>query len=447
MADPIGQNIIFLNPFEGNMKLALSKFWLATLLLILFNSRHANSQALWPEQMGNQVYHHNIKTVRLHLEGLQLSTPIITLNSFEKLHFSFDDLDGDFKTYYYTLVHCDHNWVPSDINAFDFLEGFTEDMITDYAFSFNTLQPYTHYRLQIPNENMKPVAAGNYVIAVFADNDPSTLVLTRQFFVIDPAVDVDGQVKRTSSIRHSATHQEIDFRIIHRNYYISNPFDEIEIMVRQNKRNDNAITGLKPGFIHDEALVYDYETEILFAGGKEFRWFDIQSIRYQKERIKMVEYIADTPHVYIAADGVSSFEKYYYRKDVNGQYFPGIQEGTDDDLEADYVMVHFTLPFKTPLSEGELYVVGGLNEWCTNHCKPMTYNFDRKAYETSIYLKQGYYNYAYAYSSGPQQVNDLEFIEGSSLEAENEYEVFVYHRPFGSRYEKLVGYKVLNSLY
>lgn len=424
----------------------LKPFYLI-LLVTFVPLKQIQSQENWPQRFTNQVFNKNIKTVRLHIDGLELSTPIISLNSFDKLHFSFDDLDGDFKNYYYTLIHCSQDWSRSDISSFDYVEGFTEDQITDYAFSFNTLQDYTHYQLQLPNESMKITKSGNYIIAVFADNDLDQIILTRQFFVMEPYVEIEGQVKRTMAIRYSSTHQEIDFTINHKGYSIQNPFDEIQVMVRQNKRPDNAISNLKPSFVHDEALVYDYETEILYQGGKEFRWFDMQSIRYQKERIKMVEMIRDTTHVYIAADPVASFEKYYYRKDMNGQYFINLQEGNNPNLEPDYVIVHFTLPFKTPLNEGEIYVTGSFNDWCVSGCKPMIYNFDRKSYEATYYLKQGYYNYVYGYLEEDQKTLDIEMIEGSSFETENEYEVFVYHKTFGSRYQKLIGYSIFNSLY
>ncbi|HPT40696.1 MAG TPA: DUF5103 domain-containing protein, partial [Candidatus Paceibacterota bacterium] len=43
------------------------------------------------------VYKPNIKTVLFYREGFVLTSPIINLNSDEKLVLNFDDLDGDLK--------------------------------------------------------------------------------------------------------------------------------------------------------------------------------------------------------------------------------------------------------------------------------------------------------------------------------------------------------------
>jgi hypothetical protein len=34
----------------------------------------------------------------------------------------------------------------------------------------------------------------------------------------------------------------------------------------------------------------------------------------------------------------------------------------------------------------------------------------------------------------------MEKIEGNAWETENEYSIYVYHRPFGSRYDKLIAF-------
>ena len=79
----------------------------------------------------------------------------------------------------------------------------------------------------------------------------------------------------------------------------------------------------------------------------------------------------------------------------------------------------------------------------------MTYNPQTKAYEKDMLLKQGGYNYLYAvvpngnkstslYQNGDIQV--MNKIEGNAWETENEYTIYVCHRPFGSRYDKLIAF-------
>jgi hypothetical protein len=111
----------------------------------------------------------------------------------------------------------------------------------------------------------------------------------------------------------------------------------------------------------------------------------------------------------------------------------------DNYTEADYAWVHFLLPYQVPLADGSLYVAGGFCDWQYRLSNKMTYNFDLHAYEASIFLKQGYYDYAYVFLENGSNAGDATFIEGSFWETGNEYEVFVYHRGQGDYYDRLIG--------
>jgi hypothetical protein len=60
-------------------------------------------------------------------------------------------------------------------------------------------------------------------------------------------------------------------------------------------------------------------------------------------------------------------------------------------------------------------------------------------------LKQGYYNYVYAFLENRSQVGDLTFLEGSFWQTENEYTIYVYHRQQGDSWDQLVGVGYVNS--
>ena len=69
----------------------------------------------------------------------------------------------------------------------------------------------------------------------------------------------------------------------------------------------------------------------------------------------------------------------------------------------------------------------------------MSYNYDSKAYEVDLYLKQGYYNYEFIYLKDGQAMADESFIEGSHYQAENVYTILVYHRGISDDYDRLIG--------
>ena len=91
------------------------------------------------------TYSENIKSVFFFKKGLEQSLPIIELSSDEKLQLMFDDLDNKLKNLYYTIIHCDSEWEPSNLSAAEYISGFNESQIKDYFYSFNTNYDYITY--------------------------------------------------------------------------------------------------------------------------------------------------------------------------------------------------------------------------------------------------------------------------------------------------------------
>ena len=402
----------------------------------------------------NYIYKDNIKTALLYKEGWQLSSPVFELNSNEKIKLSFDDLDADSKNYYYTIIHCNANWEPSDIRDSEYIEGFIENQITDYKFSFNTMQNYTHYNLVIPNEDLKVRKSGNYILKVYLDNDPDNVVLSSRFMVVDRKITIQAKVKQATSINDRNYKQEIDFTIIHKGYDIADPYGDIKVIITQNDRWDNAIKNLKPLFIRNNELIYDYDEDNVFSAGNEYRHFDIKSMRYQSERIRKITFelskqvdssLEKNHHVYLLNDEKRSIKRYSSEIDINGKQFIKTDEGTDSETEADYAYVHFSLLYDAPLIDGNLYVFGAISLWNFSRESQLKYNYKRFAYETTMYLKQGYYNYEYVFLQDGETVADNTFIEGSHYETENDYTIYVYHNSFGDNYDQLIAVEKFNS--
>ncbi len=394
----------------------------------------------------NHTYRKNIKTIQLHKENWELSYPVIKLKSDEKLVLSFDDLDADVKNYSYTFEHCNAKWESSNLLPNEFIDGFPENEIRNYEYSFNTTYQYTHYSLTFPNEDIDLLLSGNYVIKVYLDYNKDSLVLTRRFSIVEHKTEIIPLIKQATLIDKRKYCHEIDFTIKHSGYNINDPFGELSVVITQNNRWDNAKYDLKPLFVKDNELVYDYDMENVFMAGSEFRNFDIKSIRYQSQYISQIEYVKPYYHIRLLNDEVRRFKIYFSEKDINGKYYIKYQEGEDSNVEADYVFVYFTLPYEAPMIDGNFYVFGALSDWNFNETNQMFYNFEKKAYQLKMLLKQGYYNYQYVYVKDGSTQADHTFIEGSHYETENDYIIYVYHRDISSRYDKLIGFEIANSV-
>lgn len=395
----------------------------------------------------NAVYKEEIKSMQIYRDGFELSNPIWEMGEETQLVFKFDDLSGEVKDYYYTVIHCDADWNESFIPQSDYIDGFSENPLVDFARSFNTTFNYVNYRLYLPNENFDFKLSGNYALVVYENGNKENIVLSKRFYVVEPMVDVEGTVRRATLDAFKGENHEVDFTVFHENLPIENPQQEVKVVIMQNNRWDNAIRDLKPLFIRDKALIYDYNRENVFVAGNEFRYFDNRTNRVNGENVLATDFLRPYFHKTLFPDEVRSNKRFFTYREMNGNFVIESQdrEVEDYDTECDYTFVHFSLPLEAILLGGTVNVFGALNYWNANKSNEMTWNFDTSAYELTLLLKQGYYNYMYVYVPQGSAVADHKNLEGSFWETENDYQIFVYYREMSGRYDRLVGYRQLNS--
>lgn len=394
----------------------------------------------------NAVFRDEIKSVQLYREGNELSNPVFELRSDVRLLLKFDDLAEDVKNYSYTIIHCDASWNESYIQQSEYLSGFPDNPITDYAMSFNTTIKFVNYQLTIPNDDCSLKYSGNYALVVFEGNDRKSLVLIQRFYVVEPKVRIEGLVKKATFDPFNGENQEVDFKIINEQLRLLNPQEDIKVVLMQNRRWDNAVLGLKPRFIQNNVLSYDYDKENVFPGGNEFRYFDLRTKRYNGENVENIKFIRPYFHVTILPDGIRNNKKFMPYKEMNGNFvIESLDRVTDTDTECDYMFVHFYLPMQSQLVGGSVNVFGALTGWNANKSNEMKWNYESAGYELSLLLKQGYYNYQYVYVPDGAKKADSVNLEGSFFLTENAYEIFAYYRDPSSRYDRLVGFVTLNS--
>ncbi|TKG91098.1 DUF5103 domain-containing protein [Puteibacter caeruleilacunae] len=393
----------------------------------------------------NETRLKSIKTVQFFRDGWSMSNPVIELNSDVQLILSFDELNSEANEYFYTIRHCSANWEESSLHPTDFIEGFEEQVVHDYQYSLNTNIGYINYQIAIPNEDIRLKLSGNYVLLVYRNNDVNDIVISRRFSVVEPLVGVEAVVKRATFDPYKGGNHEVDFTIHHERINLRSPIDEIEVHVVQNDRFDNAICDLKPQYIRDNALIYDYGEENVFPAGNEFRYFDVRNEGRLTERVADISFHDPYYHFTLLPDEIRAGKRFFGYEEMNGRFAVERYNKADPFTEADYVMVHFALPMEQPLLSGAVHVFGSLTDWTCDESNKMTYNFERKTYEASLLVKQGFYNYQYAFVTNGARVYNTQNLEGSYFETENDYQIFVYYKPVNSRHEMLVGYVNVNS--
>jgi virulence-associated protein VagC len=395
----------------------------------------------------SHVFDQRIKTVQLYKDGWNLSYPILKLNSNEKLVLNFDLLGDQPENYYYTFIHCDKDWKKSDIFPNDYLTGYTENPVEDYVNSFNTTVSYFHYNLSFPNDRVDISKSGNYVLVIYPADKPEEPAITQRFIVTEDAAKINITAHRPQMTKENNTHQQVDFIVNYTGITINDSYKDLFAFVLQNGRWDNAKRNLKPESYGNNELNYNsLSDKNIFQGGNEFRYFDIKSIRYKTEYVKRIDFANPNYNVYLFPSENRESKPYFYNQDFNGKYYIAFQEGKKPEIESDYVYVYFTLPSDQMVSGGKMYISGSLNNWTFDKNNLMTYNPERREYECTMLMKQGWYNYEYAFLKDGQTNGTASLFEGSHYETENDYIVLIYYRNPHDRYDRVIGSVIANTL-
>jgi hypothetical protein len=394
------------------------------------------------------VYRPNIKSVQLYESSWELSPPLIDFESGQQLQLSFDDLDGDNKNYWYTLIHCDAYWKPSDLMQQEYLGAYFEEQITNYAYSAGTMQRYTHYKWIFPNNNIKITKNGNYILKVYLDQDKTKPVITRRFMAFTNQVTVNGNVHQAAGADDYMNKQEVDFSILFSSYNITNPATDLKVVIQQNGRWDNAISGIQPVFMKSNEFTYDYDDGTnCFNGGNEYRFFNSKNFKFVTQFTdKIYRDSLLNWHLVQKTEEVKAFKRYFTFTDNNGRFLIKAEDTDNSEVNADYCYVHFFLPIDYPMPDGNFYLLGNFTDNQMTKQNRFEYNYFRKGYECVMYLKQGYYDYEIVFLEDGKTAGDETLVEGNHWEAENDYTIYVYHRQQGTYYDQLICVRKLNSI-
>jgi hypothetical protein len=410
----------------------LKPFYLFFIVFFIFQLSFAQSKTVDSE---------NIKTVILKPNATNSYAPIVRLG--ESIQLIFDDLNADEHDYTYKIEHCDYNWNSSNLSDSEFVDGYAEERIRDYENSFNTLQPYTNYNVTIPNENTKLKISGNYKIYVL--NDDEEVAFERKFVVYESDVTVGVTIYKSRDISTIETNQSVEFIINHPSLRINNPKEEILPVVIQNNNWQTAIEGLKPQFYRGTQLLYKYNKETSFLAGNEFYYFDTKSIRNTALNIAKVELGRDLYHTYLYTNEERIDQPYTLFEDINGNFVIRTLNGQNNNTDADYSWVYFSLSCLENLDGKDVYISGNFNNWQLNDANKLIYNTQTGLYEAKMLLKQGFYNYQYVTKTKDGIISNSD-IDGSFYQTENDYTVLVYYNKFGSRYTQVIGVGYGNSI-
>lgn len=418
----------------------LERFSLRSILLPLLLLLPLSLSA---QKFSNKTYSPDIKTLQVYLNDNQLDFPVLKMGSEDHVTVSFDWMSHDFRHLAYRVKYCNADWTLSELTEMEYMAGLNEVVIDDPFISMNTTFDYSHYEFSLPNDDVSLLLPGNYIVQVFDTDEPSSTLLVGCFSVLDTKVSLSGSVDGRSVYGVNKEYQHLSFEMVFGKDFNALT-EELKVVVRQNGRHDNEIFGLQPTYVKPEALVYEDEHRLSFEGGREFNVADF-SHRYRfNGRIDRISFHAPYYHVEMVPGKEGQGKSNSFDHDVNGGYLVN-QQDIWSAAEIDYSIVHFTFPREDPWLDGALYVSGAFNDYRLNETNKMVYSFDRKQYELNLVLKNGGYNFEYLFVPAGTKTGLSSRAEGSSWTTENEYQIYVYYRPLGSNYDRMVGFGRIQS--
>lgn len=419
---------------------------LLTLSVIVFISTTAFSQTIGQDYLKckTEIYKQGIKTLEATREAWELTYPIIELNSGQRIRISFDLMNEEIVDFNYTFIHCDANWYPSNLIFSEYCDGFEENTITNNSYSFNTFAKYVNYRVFFPNEDIKPLIAGNYLFVVYEEGNLENIVLTKQIYVVEPKADIRHRVKRAITSDLTNAGQRVDFTLFNIENSIVSEY--IKVVVQQNGRSDNIKDDLLPQFTGGKELIYQNEIKNVFSAGNEFRHIDLKDETFLAQGIEDIYYTEPSYHYKLTVDFSRNRASYISKQDINGEFFIQKDRSEESYRDADYFYVHFRLNYSNELLGGDVFVIGAHSNWLCSEENKMDYNLLTQNYEAKLFLKQGYYNYAYAFKESNTGKIDYSFFEGSFSETENNYIIYVYDANPMNNFNKLIAVKIISTI-
>jgi hypothetical protein len=382
------------------------------------------------------AYEPQIRTILLHPavnDVKSILQPAITRLGQPNLVLEFDDLSSGRDNFNAKIIHCNYDWTRSQLMDLDFLSVYNEFPINNFEFSVDSHIPYNHYWLNVPSVKIP----GNYLLVVYRGSDKEDLVLSRRFMVFDTRIAFEGERNLIGAGSVASMNQQINFTVNYKNIEVINPLENVKVVIRQNQRWDNLAIDIPPSFVREIEQQIEYrffDEKKMFKGGNEFRFFDLRSLNNPGRNVQRVNRTVKPYDVFIQPDKPRGGEVYSQLPDYNGGF---VLDNYDyrDAAFSNYAYVNFTLKSK-PI-KGDVYVAGGFNYWNKDDQNIMYYDSTKKEYQSTILLKQGWYDYQYLIDA--KELPPY-YFEGSHFETENMYEIFVYYRPFQPKADLLVGY-------
>lgn len=370
-----------------------------------------------------------------------MSPPVLRLGTDDRISINFDEIGDDYSELRYRLIHCDADWKRSVLTESEYIGGFNEEDVSDYAFSSNTFIHYVNYQITLPSETAPILRSGNYLLEVYERDFPEETLLSVPFMVSENLAKVKGEVSGRTDRGFNTEWQQLNLTVELPSDLSGDAYRDMKVFVSQNGADATRRQLAAPSRKSGNVAFYEHLRDLIFPAGNEYRRFENVSTAFPGLNTDSIRFVGPGYHVWVKKDTPLNEADYVFDSTQRGRSLIKEYNASDSNLGADYVTAHFFL--ETPkLNGGEVYIDGEMTHGVFNDHNRMRYNAAKGGYELEMPLKQGSYNYRYVvkYADGTL---GFSAIDGNKYETRNEYWVAVYYREPGSRADRLIGFSCI----
>jgi len=368
-------------------------------------------------------------SVNLNRKGNLQSAPVLRINSNQQLRLSFDLLEIEARQLRVTFTHHNPDWSPSGLAEDFYKDGFYNLNINDSRLSRAERPSYRRYTYDFPNDNIRFLVSGNYMLRV-DDAGSGDFLFSMPFFVTENEGTIRSEVetrtvpRRNSRISHRPrnTYDLPDFvetpQFDLQFYYVQNQFWGRS---RQAKEIDTSREG---------NVLFELKADEAFTGDYEFQFLDMTQLSQQAPGV--LEYRpAEIPPRIVLFDDTQGFTA--SRKQLPGSRI----NNPDTSLAARYANVYFSFnPSRAIPDNASLYLFGDFNNWAIESRFELNYHPETDRWRTNGFIKTGTYAYKYVLVEN-NRIDDLA-LDDSFTRSLQEYHAFVYFRDPDRFYYRLL---------
>ncbi len=393
-----------------------------------------------------QVYQHEIfnpeiKSVTIHPIGDPFAMPFIP--QYGALMVEFDDIGEYIRDLEYTIIHCNRDWTPSNISIYEYLDGFDNSTLSDFSSSRGTYTDYMHYRMILPNNDIKWKISGNFILKIWDRDNQDEVLMHLRFVVYETNVNFTyADIFRSTRQGFFDSHHELSFAVGIKNIGLDDPMNSVSASVIQNQNWNTIIDSIRPRRVFREQLFFDQHNSVVFPAMREYRLADLRTVYSRGFRIHEIAAYSDGINVTMETDELRGYEiKFGSDNDINGAFAITNSDQLNDDWEVEYVHVLFSLHYFNAPPDADVHVLGAFNNFSADSTSLMAFDEINSLFYKEVMLKQGVYDYSYAVKM-PGEPLDYSQTEGFDNRANNRYHVVLYYRPFHGTYDRVIAYGI-----